>query len=80
MTDEIVIALEDETPSLDIVIEIPGREAHIEEYDGAYVVIPAEIRQTLPCALKKMREDVDVLAIPYAETTNPAGGYTATVG
>lgn len=80
MDEELIVVISDETPELEFIIEIPGADAPIEEYDGAYVVTPSEERQTLPCALKKMREDVDVLAIPYAETTNPAGGFTATVG
>lgn len=51
----------------------------IEWYEGEYIVIPETYDQTLATELKRMRDDVTVLAIPYVETTNPAGGITAAI-
>lgn len=49
-------------------------------YDGDYEITSSTIDQTMPVQNKTMREDVTILAIPYAETINLSGGYTATIG
>jgi len=49
-------------------------------YDGEYRVIPALDAQVLPTNGKRMRDDVVVTEIPYYETSNPQGGYTAIIG
>lgn len=52
-----------------------------EEYEGVYQVVPMVGRdQTLPTKYKKMADDVTVYAIPDARVSNPAGGYTVTIG
>lgn len=49
-------------------------------YEGAYEITPKINEQVMPTQDKTMREDVTIFAIPYAETTNIGGGYTATIG
>lgn len=66
--------------SLTVRLAVNMSDVYIEEYDGAYVVIPRAEAQTLPTENKKMRDDVSILGIPYAETTNQAGGMTAAIG
>ena len=50
-------------------------------YDGSYEVTPlpgAEV--ILPTARMIMEGDVIVAEIPYYETSNASGGYTAIIG
>lgn len=51
----------------------------LPDYDGAYVVIPSVIDQTLPTNGKSMRDDMTVTAVPYYETSNDAGGITVSI-
>lgn len=51
-----------------------------EFYDGEYIVTPDTINQYLETDAKVMRDDVTVLAVPYAEVSNPDGGLTAIIG
>ena len=48
-------------------------------YKGAYEVTPTMGEQVLPTRSKTMRDDVTVHAIPYTQTTNESGGYTAII-
>ena len=48
------------------------------DYEGSYVVTPKAHSETvLPTNNRVMRDDVTVLRVPYYETSNPSGGYTA---
>jgi len=50
-------------------------------YDGPYEVTPMPYTmQILPTSNLVMSEDVNVKEIPYYETSNTSGGYTATIG
>lgn len=50
-------------------------------YDGPYDVTPMPYTmQILPTSNLVMSEDVNVREIPYYETSNTSGGYTATIG
>lgn len=49
-------------------------------YTGEYTVTPSLDAQILDTQGKAMRDDVVVLEIPYYETSNPQGGYTAIIG
>ena len=49
---------------------------HVEYYDGDYIVTPGVDGQTLETNSKLMDDDVTIKAIPYYDTTNPAGGST----
>lgn len=49
-------------------------------YRGNYVVIPNLTVQVLETKNKSLLRDVVVHEIPYAETSNPSGGYTAIIG
>lgn len=49
-------------------------------YDGPYVITPQVNPQEIDCDNRIMRDDVDVLAIPYSEVTNETGGKTSTIG
>ena len=48
-------------------------------YDGSYEATPTMEEQVLHTRSKTMRDDVTVHAIPYTQTTNPSGGYTAII-
>ena len=48
-------------------------------YEGSYEVTPTTGEQVLPTRSKTMRDDLTVHAIPYAEATNDAGGYTVSI-
>lgn len=49
-------------------------------YKGEYVITPAVNEQKLETEKTVMREDLTVLAIPYAEVANTANGKTVTIG
>ena len=50
-------------------------------YRGDYEVIPrADEAVILPTAGARLSQNVTVLEIPYYETSNPSGGYTAIIG
>lgn len=48
-------------------------------YTESYEVTPTMGEQVLPTRSKTMRDDVTVHAIPYTQTTNESGGYTAII-
>ena len=51
-----------------------------EHYDGEYTVTPLAHDQTvLGTSGLFMEDDVTVLKVPYAETSNTAGGKTAVI-
>lgn len=57
------------------------RALDAEYYTGEYEVTPqARSDVILDTSGKLMTDDVTVFEIPYYETTNPAGGYTAIIG
>ena len=49
-------------------------------YRGPTTVIPNLVTQTLMTDAHVMPDNVTVKPIPYQETSNPAGGYTAIIG
>lgn len=52
-----------------------------EEYDGEIEVRPEAFQeQILPTKNKILRDDITIQPIPYYETTNLSGGYTAIIG
>lgn len=62
------------------ILTIP-RVLDAEYYTGEYEVTPqARSNVVLDTSGKLMTDNVTVLEIPYYETTNPAGGYTAIIG
>lgn len=44
-----------------------------EQYTGVYTVTPKITQQTLNTAQKILKDNVDILSIPYYETTNVKG-------
>ena len=48
-------------------------------FTGSYEVTPTMGEQVLPTRAKTMREDVTVHAVPFTQTTNESGGYTAII-
>jgi len=50
------------------------------KYDGSYEIIPTADFQLMPTSDCYMEDDMIVHPIPYAEVSNPSGGYTATIG
>jgi len=62
-------------------VELKLAKSAGEPYIGEYTVTPSvsEIRE-LQTAQKSLKENVRVLKVPYFEVSNPAGGYTASIG
>lgn len=53
----------------------------LNPYTGSYQVIPlAKIDQILRTKDTMLSDDIIVEEIPYAQTSNLAGGYTVTIG
>ena len=52
----------------------------IPNYEGPYEIRPAVQVQELQTAEKRMKDNLLILEIPYAEVTNTSGGMTATIG
>ena len=50
------------------------------DYTGTHEVTPKTTAQTLPTADKRLTDDITVLAIPFYEVSNTAGGSTFSVG
>lgn len=49
------------------------------DYAGETEVIPTAEGLTLPTRRTSVASDIDVLPIPYVETSNDAGGYTVSI-
>lgn len=49
-------------------------------YEGDYEVTPRVEDIILETKERSMQDDLTILAIPYYETTNLSGGYTAIIG
>ena len=73
------IGLDDNAESLSFTID-GSSGGRLPWYDGAYVVDPRKVEQTLDTKHKSMRNDVVINPIFYQETSNPSGGYTAVIG
>lgn len=69
------------TRQKDLVIDIDAGARKPEEYyQGSYEATPTNAEQTLNTAGYFMLSDIDIHPVPYAEATNPKGGYTVTIG
>ena len=49
-------------------------------YRGEYEATPSIGEQIFPTKNKSMLDNFVIHEIPYAETSNPSGGYTAIIG
>ena len=49
-------------------------------YEGEYEATPKIEEQILPTKNKSMLDNFVIHEIPYFETSNPSGGYTAIIG
>ena len=70
-------------PTLNVNIQNINVQAggeYVPEYEGEYFVIPKVEEQTLFTKNKKMKSNVEISAIPYAEVANLANGKTVTIG
>lgn len=67
-------------PTLKLSVQMRLGGVRIQEYEGDYIITPSGEIQVLETSQKKMQDDVTVLAVPYAETANSAGGITVTIG
>lgn len=64
-----------------IDIDIAGeKDPRLPYYEGAYVVDPRKVSQTLETANKSMSDDVTINEIFYSEVENLSGGNTAFIG
>lgn len=61
---------------LDLKFDVVVGVTDVTQYEGSYEVTPSVEAQSLPTAEKYMKKDVNVLAIPYFDVSNPAGGST----
>lgn len=59
-------------------IEIVRRA--LPDYEGEYEATPSVSEQVMPTKDRSMLNDFIVHEIPYFETSNPSGGYTAIIG
>lgn len=75
---ELTLTLEADDPQ--ITVELAAGGVGYPEFPGPYEVTPRVEAQLLETREQVMREDVTVHAIPYFETTNLSGGYTAIIG
>lgn len=57
-----------------------GGGGYLEPYMGPYEATPKVTEQVLATKNKRMAEDVTIYEIPYHETSNQSGGYTAIIG
>lgn len=51
-----------------------------DPYEGEYEITPMVTAQTMPTKNKTLTEDLTVLAIPYHDVSNTAGGRTIYIG
>ena len=63
----------------DSIVEDGHNPDEHEYYDGAYVVTPAWVEQTLETDEKICSDNIRVLEIQAMETHNPAGGLTLSI-
>lgn len=62
------------------ILSVSGAPVPIgDKYQGAYTVVPKVTSQLLETANKMMEQDVNVLEIPYQETSN-IKGITVIIG
>lgn len=58
-----------------------GKFLSIAPYEGSYNITPfIDIDQILQTSSRLLTEDIIVNRIPFAQTSNLAGGYTVTIG
>lgn len=67
-------------PKFELSVQMRLGGVRIQEYEGEYIITPSGEIQVLETNQKKMQDDVTVLAIPYDEVSNIAGGKTAIIG
>lgn len=77
---DVELELNDTEISVDLINAYEILDSNAEEYKGSYEVTPRLEEQTLPTALKVMRNDVKIKEIPYAEVSNTSGGTTVIIG
>ena len=80
MTEDRYIDVSIEVNNVDLDIEIKkGEGGMLPPYQGDYEVTPKVYAQTLDTKNKSMTADLDVLAVPYSEVSNPQGGSTVNI-
>ena len=52
----------------------------LPDYEGSYEATPTTDPQVMPTSGRSMLDDFVIHEIPYFETSNPSGGYTAIIG
>lgn len=93
MTHEINLSVESTSANADFDVERVGGpismnaeqvrviyDSPYPEYKGATEVTPHVVGQILPTMNTLLKRDIEIKAIPYYETTNLKGGYTAIIG
>lgn len=74
------IDITQENVPIDITIDEGTGGGKLPYYEGAYEVTPRKVEQILATKDKSMSDNVTVFSIPYQETSNVGGGYTAVIG
>ena len=58
-----------------------GEYANVQAYPGPYTVVPlSSVDQILSTKNTILEDNIVIEKIPYAETSNEAGGYTVIIG
>ena len=80
---EEVVSLQEEKSEIQVgfgTAEVVDVGKKIPPYDGEYDVTPGLVSQVLDTSGKRMSGDITVQEIPFTETGNLGGGYTAIIG
>jgi len=64
------------TPAVAYIVPVP----EVPTYGGPFIFIPSDEVQTINVGGHIVSEDITIDEIPFAEVTNPYGGYTVTIG
>lgn len=64
------------TPAVAHLVPVP----EVPTYDGPIIFTPSENIQTINVGGYIVPNDITINDIPFAEVTNPIGGYTVTIG
>ena len=60
-------------------LEYVAEGSFVSNYEGSYDFTPSTYDQIAPTKSKILNDDIVIKATPYAEVSNPSGGYTVTI-
>lgn len=80
VVDDVTLATSVETEIIEFNAPMEIGIGLPDYYTGATTIIPSVVEQVLETAEKIVRDNIIVEEIPYMQVSNPAGGYTVTIG